>query len=383
MGKGHKVYGYTHRSAESGVSALPKRRVHGAVKVRQSRLVGLLVCAALLSSSAAHAGLVTTSVDFSAASQSMWGPSGAAAGFDYTQSASIPLPFKLGSFSIGYSVAASTGQVWGHANGNIRASFADSLTAPGSTSIALSYFGDSSGGRIDTTVGAHAQLKSSLKTVGPDFTLDAGKTFTPQLDSLVQSTGTVDPVATVPLLSIVAAEAGVSMGVTQNNDFRATGIDGTLLYQREGGGALGMMDFALDTNAGLNMALDLADAGIYDFWYTNLDLANTFKASLDLDLNGYASTVAGCGPVFLDGCYSSFTVASPTVYNGTAFALDFGRIARTGTAFSITVAAAPTSVPEPSTLSLLAAGLFGLGLRRSRRKSQFRGENRPKEPPSR
>jgi hypothetical protein len=362
------VNGTTQISAETSVAPASEGQLRGAVRSRKSRLVGLLASAALLSSFAAHAGLVTTAVDFSAATQSMWGPSGTAAGFDYTQSTSISLPFGLGSVSVGYSVAASTGQVTGHVNGNIRASFADSLAAPGSTSIALSYFGDSSGGRIDTTVGAHAQLTSSIKNVGPDFTLNTGKTFTPQLDGLVQSTGTVDPVATVPLIDVIAADAGVSMGVTQNNAFRATGIDGTLFYQREGGGMLGMMDFALDTDAGLNLALDLADAGIYDFWYADLDLANTFKASMDLDLNAYAHTVAGCGPFLLDECYSSFTVVSPTVYDGSAFALDFAPIARTGTAFSITVAAAPPTVPEPSTLSLLAAPLLGFGLLRLRRR---------------
>jgi len=355
-----------HRLAEAGIATVPEDQVRGPAKSRKRRVVGLLASAALLSSFAAHAGLATTAVDFSAASQSMWGPSGTAAGFDYTRSTSISLPFGLGSVSVGYSVAASTGQVAGHVNGDIRASFADSLAAPGSTSIALSYFGDSSGGRIDTTVGAHAQLTSSLRSVGPDFTLNTGKTFTPQLDRLVQSTGTVDPVATVPLISIVAADAGVSMGVTQNNDFRATGIGGTLFYQREGGGPLGMMDFALDTNAGLNLAVDLTDAGIYNFWYADLGLANSFEASLDLDLNGYAHTVAGCGPFpYLQECYKSFTVVSPTIYDGSAFGLDFGRITSTGTAFSITVA----SVPEPSTLSLfVAAGLFGFGLLRARRK---------------
>jgi hypothetical protein len=358
-----------HRSAEAGVAAVPDGRVRCAVRSRKRQVVGLFASATLLSSFAAHAGLVTTAVDFSAASQSMWGPSGTAAGFDYTQSTSIALPFSLGSVAVGYSVAASTGQVTGSVNGNIRASFADSLAAPGSTSITLSYFGDSSGGRIDTTVGAHAQLTSSLASVGPNFTLDTGKTFTPQLDSLVQSTGTVDPVATVPLISLLVADAGVSMGVTQNNDFRAKGIDGTLFYQREGGGPLGMMAFALDTDAGSNLALDLTDAGIYHFWYADLDLANTFEASMDLDLNAYAHTVAGCGPFpYIQECYTSFTVVSPTVYDGSPFPLDFGRIARTGTAFSITVAEAHTSVPEPSTLALVAAALFGFGLLRSRRK---------------
>ncbi len=330
------------------------------------RVRGLLVVAAICLAVPAQAGLITSSLDFSADKQSIWGPNAINLGFDYTRSASVPLPFGLGTFSVGYSVAASSGQVWGDVSGRLDASYVDVLAAPGTTSIGLGFLGDTSGGSLHSTIGAHAQLTSSVGNVGPDFQLNVNKTFTPVLDQQVTGSNSLPNIVTLPLVDVVAAEAGVGMGVSQTDRFTPNGVSGTLFYSRQGSGIENHVDFLVDLSSGLTLPVDLTEAGTWDFWFGDSLLNNSFRTSMALDLGVYASTVAGCGTLGLHSCETSYTLVSPTIYTGDAFGLDFNPSAPSGR-FSIDVLGQPTAVPEPSSLTLLGLGGLAMVGRRRRR----------------
>jgi hypothetical protein len=333
------------------------------------RAPGLIAAAMLCLAVPAQAGLVTSPLDFSASSQSIWGPGGVSLGFNFARSASVPLPFGLGTFSVGYSVGASSGQVWGDVDGRLNASYADFLSAPGETAIVLNFLGNPSGGGLHSTIGAHAQLTSSVGNVGPDFQLNVDRTFTPALDVPVTASNSLPNVVTLPLIDLLAAEAGVGLGVSQTNSFTPTSVSGTLFYSRQGSGVTSSIPFIVDVTSGLALPVELAEAGTWDFWFGDSLLNNSFWMSMALDLGVYASTIAGCGPFGVQSCEASYTLVSPTIYTGDTFALNFDASATSGR-FSIDVLEEPTAVPEPSSLTLL--GLGGLLMaRRRRRKNTY------------
>lgn len=334
-----------------------------------ARLVrGVLAAAIVCVSVPAQAALITSPLNFSADQQSIWGPNAVNLGFDYTRSASLALPFGLGSFSVGYSVAASSGQVWGDVSGRLDANYTDVLSAPGTTAIGLSFAGNTGGGALHSTIGAHAQLTSSVGNVGPNFQLNVNRAFTPVLDQQVTGSNSLPNIVTLPLVDVVAAEAGVGMGVSQTNRFTPTGVSGTLFYSLQGSGLVSSTDFLVGTNSGVTLPVDLAEAGTWDFWFGTSLLNSSFSTSMALTLGVYASTIAGCGTLHLESCETSYTVLSPTIYTGDPFGLEFDPSATSGR-FSIEVLEQPTEVPEPSSLTLLALGGLAMVVRRHRHKN--------------
>ena len=157
------------------------------------------------------------------------------------------------------------------------------------------------------------------------------------------------------------AEVGADFDIEQTDRFEATAIDGTLAYQLRGSGTTLLESVSLDSDSGLSLAIDLAEVGIWDFWFIDMTLDNLFSASFDAELVIWENH-RGCGFFGSEWCgRNSHTLADIDVYDGDAFALDFAPIT-TNRAFSIQVGNVP--VPEPGSFALLIVGMAVLGCRR-------------------
>jgi len=339
--------------------------------------VAVLAC---LNVGIAQAATFTQLLDFSASDQSIWGPGGSTVGFDFSDSVSFDIPLGLGSASVGYSIGASSGAVSVGFDGTMTVDYAGSLAAPGMTSLSLGYQGQPfeigfgscgsifcppaitpPGGTMSSSLGAHAQLTSSVGNVGPSATLETDALFTPTLGTTVNNSDSLT-IAQVPLIDVLVADAGVQMGVTQDISFTANAIEGSLLYSLQGSGVANSTPFSFG-NSGANLNVDLTEAGIWDFWFVDQTLANAFSTSFDLDLGLFASTIAGCGFLGLSSCETSTNLLSVNAFNVNPFALAFNSISNTN-GFSIAVGGGGPilSLPEPSSLLLFGIGLLGFGL---------------------
>lgn len=331
----------------------------------------LAICS--LNTGGLQAATFSQPLNFGASNQSIWGPGGSSAGFNFSDSVSVPLPFGLGSPSVGYSVVANSGSVSARAFGNMTVDYAASLPSPGTTSLNLSYTGTalrqtgcngfllgacifpvfSSGGALATDFGAKAQILG----IGPDFTLESSEDFFPQLGTPVSASGSAPSIVQVSVADIGIASAGAQLGLTQTSRFTANAIEGNLLYSLRGSSAVSSTPFSLGS-LGIDLDVDLTQPGIWDFWFEDQTLANVFSTAFDLDVGWFAGTIAGCGTFGLSGCDTSGTIASFEVFTSGPFALDFNSI--NSARFSIGVDGPPSVIPVPAAFWLFGSGLIGL-----------------------
>lgn len=351
-----------------------------------SRFLGALALGALGLCLPVQAALFTETLDFSATDQSMWGPGAGGVGFDFSDSYGFTVPILGVDAYVGYSIGASSGQVSARFKGDLTAGYMPTLASPGTTFIDLSFQGQGpeihwtcilwigdicviplpivtpGGGQLTSTLGAHAQLTSSLGNIGPDLTLDIDKGFVPQLDQTVSGSDSEPNVAQIPIVNLGIGSAGVSMGVTQTDYFTATAIKGFLHYALEGSGIVNSSPFTLSTDSGLTLPVTLTEPGTWDFWFVDQTLDNVFSTSLAMDLGLFVNYP--CVPDVWNTCTENFNLISPTIYSGDPFSLAFNSITSPN-GFSILVNEA--AIPESGTLALLGVGLAGLVATRRRK----------------
>jgi len=320
-----------------------------------------LVAAAVCLSLRAHATAISTSLDFTAPMQSMWGPGSGSWVFNHSGSSVVDLPFDLGSENFGYSIGADSGTVTSAVYGSLATSYTPVLSAPGATNISLAYQGDTNGGGLTTMVGGSASLTVFNQTLEPSFGLTVSSQFTPWLDPytfLPESVGSNRYDIADPSVDFGVASADMDFGVVQTNYLTLTNIDGTLYYQLEGSSVVRSKHFDLRTGGTVPVTLDRP--GTYDFWFGNdWDLLNQFNWWASLDLTASASTIAGCGTIGTDSCSWSTSLGTPTIYTSDPFALNFDALAQP-TRFQIEVR--PVPVPRSLGLAMLGGGILLVGV---------------------
>lgn len=316
-----------------------------------------LVATAVCLSLGAQATTINTQINFNDPGESMWGHDGPSP-FNYSDSASVDLPFDLGSETFGYSIGADAGTVMGNVNGSLATTYTPVLSAPGVANIGLQYVGDPSGGWLHSHIGASANLTVFNQTFGPSFALDTNNTFTPFVPYGAPLPGIAYYDIANPSIDLVVASAGVDFGVLQSYFFTPIGVDGTLYYQLEGSSDVQSQAFDLRTAAMLPVSLD--HPGTYDFWFdSDWDLLNQFDSSAVLGLTASASTIVGCGPFpYVESCHWNTVLANPTLYSD-RFALNFSAFAPP-TMFQIKVQ--PVPVPHSLGLAMFGGGILLIGV---------------------
>jgi hypothetical protein len=315
-----------------------------------------LAAAAVCFGLRAHATTIDTFMNFSAPSQSLWGPDGPAM-IKYSGSASWKLPVVGTEETFGYGFTANAGTVSGIATGSLATSYTPVLSAPGVANIGLQY--NPVTGSLLSVIDASATLTFFGQTFGPDVGLVVVSNFAAGAYGVPQvGVGAYD--IANPSIDLGAVSADLDFAVVQNNYFTPTGIDGTLFYQREGSSVVRSQSFDLATASTLPVSLD--QAGTYDFWFgKNWDLANQFSSTAILGLTASASTLIGCGKAGLEGCEWDTTLADPTIYSSDPFEVNFNGWAQP-TKFQIEVAQVQVPVPHSLGLATLGGGILLVGV---------------------
>jgi hypothetical protein len=250
----------------------------------------------------------------------------------------------------GYSAGASAGTVSGTLAGSLSASYDDTLALPGVASIGLG-FGNVSGS-VGSHLGANFNVTGFIHDVpfvGPwdfclycaNYSLDTSITLAPTLGTQRSGSDSFGVAGVGPDIGVASAQ--LTLNANQTATFNPTAVTGAMNYTHRESGLTRSLILSLSSVSVLDAILDLP--GEWDFEFTGLDVANTFRStiganlSIDVDLIGLFS--------------ESFPFANVSLLKTPTFGLDFAALAPIP-AFSITV------VPEPGTLLLFGLGLAGL-----------------------
>ena len=304
--------------------------------------------------------------------QSLWG-SGGANDFGTSGSADV------GGVGFSYNTSADSGTVSASFTGDLLIDYTSTLLAPGTTSLGLSFPGDTGGVELHSQLGADLKvtasaLGASIDIINENYLLKIDKNDSPA--ELNQQISGKDSVTVGNSgMSLGLFKVGADYDIEQTDKFEATAIDGTLAYSLSGSSMVSLMSFTLDTNMEQSFNLELDQIGTWDFWFVDIMLDNLFSTSFDAELVIYEEHYVPeiCywyGIPYPCGHYdrNELTLADLDLYNGSPFALDFNPISYDSALFSIEVGTTPDPVPEPSTILLLGCGLAGLAFYRRREK---------------
>ena len=308
-----------------------------------------------------QATLFTTALDFEAQNQSFWGAGSSSASFGSSGS------WGLGPFDFSYDIGASTGTVSAQFGGNLLVDYAPTVYRYNAPSLDLNFLGDIGGGQIKSDLGAWANARAlGFDILDFDYGLNINQNFTPQIDTKVSASDS-DTIAGKEV-NVIVAKIGVNFDIEQTDNFEVNSIDGLLGYSLRGSGVANSTPFSLDNSAGLSIDLGLDAVGVWDIWFMDMTVDNTFSTLFDASLVLYEEHIDGIKickkckwgicikiPCGIDYDRNETELASINVYDGDPFSLNFNSISNTITSgFSIRV------VPEPPVILLLLIGVLGL-----------------------
>lgn len=297
----------------------------------------------------AGAASFTGGLAFSTGNQSLWGPGASSSSFGGSGSAGTTIAgVDVGA---GYSFRASSGTARANLSGNLGATYAQELALPGVTRIGLGFTGTS--GSFSTALGASASISAYAHDVpffGPwdpcvycrNWSLDTSASFTPVLGVQHSGTGSFAVAGVGPDIGVASAQ--LTLNANQTARFRSTALVGSLRATHRDSSASQTLGFSLAGSSFLDFDLD--QAGLWDFDFLGLDVANTFSTTIGANL----SVDLGC---CFGAISKSFPFGNVSLLNTPSFGLDFGAKSLLG-AFSISV------VPEPGSTALVLLGLAGL-----------------------
>ena len=282
-------------------------RRHNANRIALRQMPNLLV---LLFAIALSPGTLAASISYPAnfsANQSVWasGPSG---GFN-----------RGGTFGGGagirWSARANSGTVAARINGQLQVDYPATLDHSSAATITLDYVGGS-GSSVSSNFGASVGVNGFIPCIASNpftgnclhprsfdlldegFFVDPRVGFTTSLDTRRSSTETDNAVGFGPNLNLIIGSLGaqVNVDVTQSISLTPTGVDGVLRYENRSTGEIGSLPFLIPNNSGIQLNTAALGAGTWDFDILSVDLINSFRNNIDLDLRPTINYVIGSWP---------------------------------------------------------------------------------------
>lgn len=308
------------------------------------------------------------------ASQSLW-QGGPNAGLDKSGRTS-------GSVGLYYSVQANTGTVSAAQNGGLSASYLSEVTSGSPTTIGLQFLG-SGGSSVQSQFGAAAEtgvfldisgclvpvvlgfcaapydIDTDIAIIDEGLFLNPTTSHTPVIDTQRSAIGADQAfgVGVGPSIGTFRLGPSMNLDLEQRIFFTPTGLAGMACYENRDTLATGCTPFSVPTSGQSNLQLNLG-VGTWDIAFLNVSLLNLFRNDIDLELRPAFDYLVGSWPPVGQELFA-FGLIDET------FGLSFNQVARAG-AITVTVLADPAAatVPEPSTLLLLGAGLAAMAWRR-------------------
>jgi len=290
-------------------------------------------------------------LDFSAPTQSFWGPGKSFT--DFSKSGRTP-----GDIGIDYSTRASTGTVEAKFPGDLSVAYENSPYGTGVEYLDMDFAGGPDG-YIDTYLGAFLdvdwfvdldlllfKVHESGTFISTELAFAIHEDLPPAFG--VASSGTDGfeiPGIPVGIPSVV--EASLAVDFEQSAVFAAHSIEGTLEYQHRDSGFTEVAPFSIGSGP-ITLPVNLSLFGYWDFTFKDISLDNSFLTRFDLTLSPWIDVI-GFSP--WERTYDI------DIFNSGVFPLEFDQIGELEP-FSVYVRD-PAIVPAPSALLL---GSIGVGL---------------------